>query len=108
AVLAEFADKMRPAARPLPDAEAQKMQALLARRGQLVQMRSMERNRLGTTSDRTVRRSLEAHLGWLDEQIDGTDKELDGAIEASPVWRAEAEWRQSVRGIGPGVSRLPR
>lgn len=105
AVLAEFAERMRPPVRPLPDAEAQKMQALLARRGQLVGMRTMERNRLGSATDRTVRRSIEAHLAWLEEQIDATEKGLDEAIEASPVWRAKDELLQSIPGIGPGVAR---
>jgi transposase len=105
AVLAEFAQRMRPPVRPLPDAEAQKMQALLARRGQLVGMRTMERNRLGSATDRTVRRSLEAHVAWLEEQIDATEKGLDEAIEASPVWKAKDELLQSIPGIGPGVSR---
>jgi transposase len=105
AVLAEFAERMRPPARPLPDAEAQQMQALLARRGQLVGMRTMERNRLATAADRTVRRSLEAHLRWLEEQIDGTEKDLGAAIEASAVWKAKDELLQSIPGIGPGVAR---
>lgn len=105
AVLAEFAERMRPPVRPLPDAEAQKMQALLARRGQLVGMRTMERNRLAAATDRTVRRSIEAHLRWLEKQIDGTERELDAAIEASPVWKAKDELLQSIPGIGPGVAR---
>jgi transposase len=105
AVLAEFAERMRPPVRPLPDAQAQEMQALLARRGQLVGMRTMERNRLGSATDRTVRSSIEAHLAWLEEQIDGTEKGLDEAIEASPVWKAKDELLQSIKGIGPGVAR---
>jgi transposase len=105
AVLAEFAERMRPPVRSLPDAEAQKMQALLGRRGQLVGMRTMERNRLATTTDRTVRRSLEAHLEWLAEQIDATEAELDGAIQSSTVWQAKDELLQSIPGIGPGVAR---
>lgn len=105
AVLAEFADRLRPPARPLPDASAQKMQELLGRRGQLVGMRTMERNRLGTALSRAVRRSIEAHLAWLDEQIDSTEKELDEAIEQSVVWKAKDELLQSIPGIGPGVAR---
>jgi transposase len=105
AALAEFAERIRPPVRPLPDADAQKMQALLARRGQLVGMRTMERNRLATAADRTVRRSLEAHLVWLQEQIDATEKELDQAIESSAVWKAKDELLQSIKGIGPGVAR---
>lgn len=105
ATLAEFADRVRPPARPLPDAAARQMQELLARRGQLVGMRTMERNRLAAASDRAVRRSIEAHLAWLAGQIDAAEEELDAAIEASPVWRAKDELLQSIPGIGPGVAR---
>jgi transposase len=105
ATLAEFADRVRPPARPLPDGAARQMQELLARRGQLVGMRTMERNRLGTAADRAVRRSIEAHLAWLAEQIVAAERELDGAIEASPVWRAKDELLRSIPGIGPGVAR---
>jgi transposase len=105
AILAEFAQRMRPPVRPLPDAEAQKMQALLARRGQLVGMRTMERNRLATATDRTVRRSLEAHLEWLQQQIGAAENGLDEAIESSAVWKAKDELLQSIPGIGPGVAR---
>lgn len=105
AALAEFAERMRLAVRPLPDAEARQMPALLARRGQLVGMRAVERNRLATASDRTVRRSLEAHPRWLEEQIDGTEKDLGAAIEASAAWKAKDELLQSIPGIGPGVAR---
>jgi transposase len=106
AVLAEFAERVRPAVRPLPDAQAQKMQELLARRTQLVGMRTMEKNRLGTAVDRTVRRSLEAHVRWLDRQIDAAEDELGEAIEQSDVWKAKDELLQSIGGIGPGVSRV--
>jgi len=104
-VLAEFAERIRPVARPLPDAQARQMQELLGRRGQLVGMRTMERNRLGQALSRTVRRSIEAHLTWLDEQIDGAEKELGEAIEGSDVWAAKDELLQSIPGIGPGVAR---
>jgi len=105
AVLAEFADRIRPPARPLPDAQAQQMRELLGRRGQLVGMRTMERNRLGTALSRAVRRSIEAHLAYLDEQIGSAEKELDGAIGCSDPWKAKDELLQSIPGIGPGVAR---
>ena len=105
AALAEFADRMRPAARPLPDPQARAMQELLARRGQLVGMRTMERNRLGTAAGRAVRRSIEAHLAWLDEQIDAAEADLGAAIEASDVWRARDELLRSIPGVGPVVAR---
>jgi transposase len=46
-LLGLFAERVRPAVRPLADAEAQELDALLARRRQLLEMLQAERNRLG-------------------------------------------------------------
>jgi transposase len=104
-VLAEFADKVRPPARPLPDAAAVQLQALLARRRQLIGMQTMERNRLAGVADRGVRRSIEAVLRALRKEIDRAERDLDAAIAASPAWQAKDELLQSIPGIGPIVSR---
>lgn len=104
-VLAEFADKVRPPVRALPDADAQKFQALLARRGQLIGMRTMESNRLGGVTDRAIRRSIETIIRALNKEIDRADGELDKAIQSCPVWKAKDELLQSIPGIGPVVSR---
>ena len=76
-ILAEFADKVRPAVRPLGDADTQKLQALLTRRGQLVGMRTMESNRLAGVTDRAIRRSIEAILRALEKELGRADGELD-------------------------------
>ncbi len=103
-VLAAFADKVRPPVRPLAGAEAQGLQALVARRNQLIEMRTMESNRLATAG-RAVRRSIEAILRALDKEIGRADGELAAAVEASPAWRAKDELLQSIPGIGPVTSR---
>jgi transposase len=105
AVLAEFADKVRPEVRSLPDAETQDLQALLTRRQQLIGMRTMERNRLAGRHTHAVRRSIEAMLRELAKQIEQADRDLDEAIRACPAWAAKDELLQSIPGIGPGVSR---
>lgn len=105
AVLAEFAEKVPLPVRPLPTAEAGKLQAILARRRQLIGMRTMESNRLQTTTDRTVRRSLHAVLRTLEREIGKADRELDAAIRECPVWAAKDERLRSIPGIGPVVSR---
>src|ERR1700686_4763411 len=45
-VLAQFAAVVKPALRPLPDAATRELAGLLARRRQLVEMRTAESNRL--------------------------------------------------------------
>lgn len=105
AVLAHFAEAVRPEPRPLADADTRRLAELLDRRRQLLGMRTMESNRLAQATAAVVRRDIEAHLKWLDDHLDRTDKELAAAVEASPVWRADDELLQSIKGVGPVVSR---
>jgi transposase len=105
AVLAHFAEAIRPEVRPLPDADARALAALVERRRQLVEMRTAEMNRLGLASGR-VAASLRAHIAWLTKQLDQVDRELSALIEKSPVWRATDDLLRSVPGIGPAVSRV--
>jgi len=103
--LALFAQRVRPEARPLPDAEARAFEALLRRRRQLLEMRAAEQNRLGLASDRRERHSLQAHINWLSKQLGRLDEELALAVQSSAVWRAKDELLQSIKGVGPVVSR---
>lgn len=105
AILADFAQTFRPPVRPVPDADAQQLQALLTRRTQLVGMRTMEVNRLKTLTVSRVRRSVPNVIRTLDREIRQADKDLGEAIRACPVWAAKDELLQSIPGIGPTVSR---
>ena len=60
-VLAHFAEAIRPTPRPLPDAQAQHLSAVLTRRNQLVGMLTAEKNRLGR-APQPVRRRVQAHI----------------------------------------------
>lgn len=105
-VLAHFAEVLRPALRPLPDAQTQALAALLARRRQLVEMLTAEKNRL-SSAHTPVRTSLRTHIAWLERALSHTDRDLAHAIRESPVWREQDDLLQSVPGIGPvGTSTL--
>jgi transposase len=105
AVLAEFADKVRPPVRPPADADTRKLRALVARRNQLIEMRTMESNRLAAVADRHIRRSIERVLRALGKEVERADRDLEAAVRDSPVWRAKDELLQSIPGIGPVASR---
>jgi transposase len=105
AVLAHFAQLLRPPVWTMPDADAQKLQALLTRRTQLVQMRTMEKNRLATLRESRVRRSVQNVIRTLDREIRQADKDLGDSIRACPEWAAKDDLLQSIPGIGPGLSR---
>jgi transposase len=103
AILAQFAEVVRPPVRPLPDAQTQELAALIARRRQLIEMRTAESNRLGSAAQR-VRPGIAAHLRWLDTQVARVDQDLTQAIRQSPVWRARDDLLQSTPGVGPVVT----
>ncbi len=100
AVLAQFAEVIRPALRPLPDAATQALSALLGRRRQLVEMLTAEKNRLGSAPP-PVRKGIRAHITWLERHLTDTDEDLAGAIRESPVWREKDDLLRSAPGVGP-------
>lgn len=106
-VLALFAERVRPAVRPLPTADTQELDAMLTRRRQLIEMLSAERNRLGQVfgkGKRLVKKSLKTHIAYLERELRMTDSDLNEAIRHSPVWCAQDDLLQSVPGVGPVLS----
>jgi transposase len=99
-VLARFAEVVRPTPRPLPDAQAQELSALLTRRHQLIAMRTAERQRLDTAVPR-VRAHIQRHIAWLEQELADLDRTLHDALQASPLWREKEDLLRSVPGIGP-------
>jgi transposase len=99
-VLAHFAQVLHPTPRPLPEAQAQELAALLARRRQLIQMQTAERHRLDTALPR-VHAQIERHLTWLEAELTDLDQTLHDQVQASPIWRERENLLRSVPGIGP-------
>ena len=102
-VLAQFAAAVRPTLRPIPDAATRELAALLARRRQLVEMRTAETNRLATAHER-VRPSIRELIHFLDKRIKDVDRELHDRLRASPVWRDKEDLLRSIPGVGPVLS----
>lgn len=103
-VLARFAEAVRPAVRPLPDEVTLELRALIARRRQITEMIVAERNRLSAAS-KSVRKRIDAHLRWLEAELDRADHDLDHSIRQSPIWQENENLLRSVPGIGPVISR---
>ena len=103
-ILAQFAERIRPPVRPLPDEVTQELAALLARRRQLLEMRTAEQNRR-VQLPRRLRAGIDAHIVWLSQQLAELDREVDQTLRGSPVWRAKESLLRSIPGIGPVVAR---
>jgi transposase len=100
AVLAHFADAIRPAPRAVVEGTLDRLQTLLARRRQLAVMTNAEKQRLGKADDPIARRSLKAMLTSLDRQLAVIDKAIGRLIEADPALADKLERLKSVPGIG--------
>ena len=103
AVLAHFAEAVRPPIRPLRDAETQDLNSLVARRQQVMTMLVAEKNRLSSAA-MAVRPRIETHIAWLKHELDDLDQGLRQTIRQSPVWREKDDLLRSVPGIGDQIS----
>ena len=104
AVIARFAEAVRPPVRPLPDEATRCLGALVARRRQPLEMLVAERNRRHA-AEPLMHERLDAHLRWLEEALAEIERELDGAVRGSAAWRAREELLRSVPGVGPVSAR---
>ena len=101
-MLAHFSD-VRPSVRPLRDAETQVLNSLTARRRQVLTMLVSEKNRLGTAIS-AVRPRIEAHIAWLEQELNDFDEGLRQTLRRSPVWQRKDDLLRTVPGVGEQIS----
>ncbi len=99
AVLAEFAEKIQPEPRQLPDGPTQELMALVARRDDLVQMRTAEMNRLGTALP-AVQEDIRRHIDWLDEEIARLEERIAQKAQEREEWQEKMAILDSAPGVG--------
>ena len=104
AVLAHFAEAVRPPVRPLRDAETQVLNSLAARRHQVMTMLVSEKNRLSAATTVAVRPRIEVHIAWLERELDDLDKDLRQTLRQSSVWREKDDLLRTVPGVGEQLS----
>lgn len=103
-ILAAFAQAIRPAVRPLKDADTRDLDALVSRRRQLVAMRVQETLRLGAAHSKALHKNLKLHIAWLDKQIAKLDDDLSARLRNSDVWKAKDDLLRSIPGVGTVTS----
>lgn len=100
-VLVRFAQVMRLEPRALVSEELSQLQALIARRRQLLEMLGMEKNRLAT-AHAAVKVNIKRSIQWLEKQLANTESDMDGALKQCGIWREKVELLESV----PGIARV--
>jgi transposase len=104
AVLAAFGRALAPRPTPPEDPARARLAELVARRDDLVAMRTAETQRRAQTRDRFLRKQLAASLRMLRRQIERLEAEIAAQIECHPDLAARTERLQGVPGIGPVVA----
>ncbi|MBE0582701.1 MAG: IS110 family transposase [Desulfofustis sp.] len=102
-VIAQFGEAVRPEIRPLKDEDTKKLNALVTRRRQIVEMITAERNRLVAATPWT-RKDIQNHIAWLEKCLKKADQNLNDLLKKSPVWREKDDILQSTPGVGPVLS----
>lgn len=103
-LLVRFGLARSPRPQPLLPPVLQHLRALLARRADLLGMRTMERNRCQATHDAVVKESLLRTIALLTEESDALLGQITAMIAADPALAARSAQLQTVPGIGPVVA----
>lgn len=102
AVIARFGEQVRP--RPLAEVHEKQheLDQLVARRRQLVVLRTAEKNRLGMAPSPPVKRSLQQVIDTLNKHVKRIEKQILALVASDDQWKGKSEICNSV----PGVSHV--
>jgi transposase len=99
-VLALFAEKFQPPPALKTSEKQAEIQQLVARRRQLIDLRTQESNRLEITTAKTAKASIRAILKTLERQINTIETAIQDLVQSDDDWRRKGELVQSVKGLG--------
>lgn len=102
-LIATFAAAVKPAVRAPIDPEATRIRDLIVRRRQLIEMRTMEKNRL-PIMPADLAASIQTLITVLNSEIKEVDRLLDQAVQGHTQWRQHRELLTSMPGIGNTVA----
>ena len=100
AVIAHFGEVSGVTAQPLVSEETRVLEGLVARRRQIIKMRTSEQLRRRTALP-TVQQSIDEVVAFLTQQLEDIDDDLGRCLRESPLWRERETLLRSVPGIGP-------
>ncbi len=104
-VIAHFVEATKPELRPLPDDATRLLADLVARRRQIIEMMSAERQREKRMTKPHLKKSITRLLKALEKELTSVDADIDDAVRGSPAWREKEDLLASVPGIGPVIAR---
>ncbi|MEQ8693949.1 MAG: IS110 family transposase [Gammaproteobacteria bacterium] len=101
-LLADYAATMQPEVRPIAVGKIRAVRDSVARRRQLMDMRTMELNRLDVMP-KALQADIRRHVRHLDSQVAKLDRQVEALISSVEEWQDRRRILQSVPGIGTQV-----
>jgi transposase len=102
-LLAHFADAIRPQVRQMSDESSRQLEDLVARRRQISDMITAEKNRRRGKIN-SVQSSIDEHLEWLKKQLKEIESQIKSAIATKEDWQQKMKLLTSVSGVGEVVA----
>jgi transposase len=100
-VIARFGQQVQPRSVAIRSEKQAELQELVTRRRQLVELRTAEKNRLETTTTKTVRQSIRRHVDGLDKQIQQLEEAIGKLVQSDQELSTKATLLETVPGVGP-------
>jgi transposase len=98
-LIAEYACKIQPIAQASKETNEIQLKALVTRREQLVEMRTAEKNRLGTAPN-SMKLDIREHIEWMEIRIDELEVLIKELMDSLPELCARAKLLDSIPGVG--------
>ncbi len=98
-MIAYYGEALKPQLTEIKADNIQRISDLLARRSQLIELRTMEKNR-HSIMNTEVKRSNQRMIKQLQKEVDWVEKTLDTLIADTPDWNRTLEILLSVKGVG--------
>jgi transposase len=99
-LLALYAERAELKVHTLPDEATRQLRELCARRVDLLEMIEAESSRLEHVS-KAVAREIASHIDYLRKRLKRIERDIDGAVRSSELWRHQNQLMDSIPGVGP-------
>lgn len=98
-MIAHYGEALQPRLTTIKPENTRKISDLLVRRAELLEMRTMEKNRLSIMPEH-LQADIKRHVAYLTKAMLKLEKKLDTLIEKTPEWDRLMKILLSVKGIG--------
>jgi len=103
-ILARFGQQVNPRLLEEDPTQRAELMQLVARRRQLIELRTMESNRLNQATARAAQKSIRHVLKLLDKEVDQLEAEIARLLASDDDWRGKIELLSSVPGVAKVTS----